>query len=61
MKKHSFYLPRLVKTCSQHSTYETWVTTDFEAGENMFTVEQVEDMINLLRTEPKKHGATLGI
>lgn len=60
LKHKRFYMPRLVKACPQHINHEAWMSIDCFDGENMFTVEQIEDMVDMLRLElkPGEHALT---
>lgn len=53
LKRIRFYLPRGVKACTVHLNHEAWVPIASDVGQNMFTIDHIEDMVDILRLEPK--------
>lgn len=53
LKKIKFYIPKLAKACNTHFDYDIWLNIDIERGERCFSVDQIEDAIDLLRMENK--------
>lgn len=51
-------MPKRVKVCVDHYCFETWSSIDPAEGEDAFTAVQIEDMIDMLRSDTKEKGAT---
>lgn len=58
LKEERYYLPKLVKACPVHLNHEAWASVCDES-EYMFTVDQIEDMVDMLRLDPKPGQDTL--
>lgn len=54
LRLHRFYMPKLVRACNQHLHFEAWTPFDCENGENSYTGDQIEDMVDMLRADPKR-------
>lgn len=53
LKKFRFYIPSKCVVCGQHGDESVWSEMGTELENLPFTVEQIEDMVDLLRIEPK--------
>lgn len=53
LKKIRFYVPHNCMACVLHCKTDTWSESDVEDVKIPFTKEQVHDMVDLLRLEPK--------
>lgn len=52
LKHHRFYVPKLARACPIHLVGESWTKVSSSNSANIFTIEQIEDMIDLLRSDP---------
>lgn len=53
MKEIKFYIPKNAKACDNHLNCDNWLIVDVEEGEQCFSNDQIEDIIDLLRMEQK--------
>lgn len=47
--RERIYLPISVKSCPEHFAAEIWSNADREHCEKVYTVTQIEDMVDMLR------------
>lgn len=51
MKYRKFYIPKLGRVCLEHSVHDNW-PENIDPNNLPFTVEHIEEMIDLLCLEP---------
>lgn len=54
MKKFRFYAAPKCVGCDLHRNMSTWLAADVDESNYPFTCDQIEDMVDLLRFEPKR-------
>lgn len=53
MKSKRFYVPENARACEVHSNVSVWPGISIQSEESKFTIPQIEEMIDLLRSPPK--------
>lgn len=53
MKNKRFFIPSDSRACDMHSDYSVWADMVIPQEKCSFTVAQIEEMVDLLRTGPK--------
>lgn len=53
IKKQRFYIPQRALSCNLHRDESTWLEIETFNADIPFSNDQIEDMVDLLRLEPK--------
>lgn len=53
LQNERIYIPKLVKACTQHLGSESWSEAPIDDLECMYTANQIEEMVDLLRAESR--------
>lgn len=61
MKTKRFFIMQNAKACNFHSDYSVWSTIDIRNEICTFTAAQIEEMVDLLRSDPKQKVKPQGI
>lgn len=60
MKNEQFHIPKLARACNEHFEYDSWLNIDKRNCLDVFSREQIEDMIELSRSEKPNENPLSG-